>query len=176
MTLATVVAVLTVLVGGQQPASAIATHSGSSACSVTSPNHHAAPNGSDPMPNGMAQTWHGNHSIGTNLWPDGTIVFKPGGPGFVLSDGALQMKFLWLKAPGTHLTVSGQRLDGTSAPLRADIDTQFDAKGFQPSYLIFPTAGCWRVSATAGGETLMFVTSVVKIGDGPAALPNARND
>ena len=65
------------------------------------------------MPSGMAQTWYGNDSVGTNLWPDGAVVFKPGGPGFVLADGALRMKFFWLKAPGAHLTVSGQRLDGT---------------------------------------------------------------
>lgn len=119
------------------------------------------------MPGGMTQAWHGNDSVGTGLWPDGTVIFKPGGPGFVLSDGALRMKFFWLKAPGAHLIVSGQRLDGTATALRADIDSQFDGKGFQPSYLIFPSPGCWRVNATAAGETLSFVTSVVKIGEGP---------
>ena len=173
MTLPLVVAVLTAAIGGspQQPGfrAADAASGTVSACAVTAPNHHAAPAGSDPMPQGAALTWHGNDSVGTNLWPDGTIVFKPGGVGFVLPDGALQMKFFWLKAPGAHLTVTGHRLDGASDTLRADLDRQFDPRGFQPSYLIFPTPGCWQVNATTGGETLTFVTSVVKIGAGPAA-------
>jgi len=43
--------------------------------------------------------------------------------------------------------------------------------GFQASYLIFPTPGCWEVNAQAGereDSRLTFVTKVVKIGDGPA--------
>jgi len=166
MTLLLFVAMLTVVLGSPQQAGSSTTVT---PCPVTAPNHHAAPTGSDPMPPGAAQTWHGNDSVGTNLWPEGKILFKPGGVGFVLSDGALQMKFLWLKAAGAHLTVSGRRLDGSSGALRADIDPQFDPRGFQPSYLIFPTPGCWQVDATTGGETLTFVTSVVKIGAGPAA-------
>ena len=167
MTLPLIVALVMAALGNPQqsgPSAPVAP----SPCRVTAPNHHAAPQGSDPMPPGAAQTWYGNDSVGTNLWSDGAIVFKPGGSGFVLSDGALQMKFFWLKAPGAHLTVSGHRLDGSSSPLRADIDRQFDPQGFQPSYLIFPTPGCWQVDATAGAETLTFVTSVVKIGAGPA--------
>ena len=169
MTLAVVAMLAALVVSQQQPTSATPATSSASTCPVSTPNRHAAPTGSDPMPAGMAQTWHGNDSVGTNLWPDGTIVFKPGGPGFVLPDGALQMKFLWLKAPGARLALSGQRVDNPSTALRADIDHQFDARGFQPAYLIFPTAGCWRVNATTGGETLTFVTSVVKIGERPAA-------
>lgn len=29
---------------------------------------------------------YGNDALVTGLWPEGTVVFKPGGPGFVLAD------------------------------------------------------------------------------------------
>jgi hypothetical protein len=43
--------------------------------------------------------------------------------------------------------------------------------GFQPSYLIFPTPGCWEVTALVGAHEdskLTFVTNIVKIGEGPS--------
>ena len=50
----------------------------------------------------------------------------------MLADGALRMKFFWLKGPGTHLTVEGHRLDDASIVLRSVIDPQFDSQGQQP--------------------------------------------
>ena len=137
-------------------------------CPVTQPNHHAAPKGSEGLAAGMAVNWYGNDAVGTDLWPDGAVTFKPGGAGTVLADGSLRMKFYWLKAPGTRLTVEGHRVDDKSVLLRSVIDHQFDAQGQQPSYLIFATPGCWSVTAHAGAESLSFVTSVVKVGDGSA--------
>ena len=134
------------------------------ACPATPPNRHAVPDRSDQMPPGSAAFWHGNSSVGTTLWPDGVVVFKPGGPGAVLPDGALRMKFYWLKKPDVRLTVTGHRLDKKSVALRAELNHEFDKQGGQPSYLIFPTPGCWTVTATAGKETLSFVTAVTKIG------------
>ena len=84
-------------------------------------------------------------------------MFKPGGPGTVLPDGALRMKFFWLKTAGLPLSISGHRVDKTSLVLRSEVSREFDHRGFQPSYLIFPTVGCWRVTATAGRETVSFV-------------------
>jgi hypothetical protein len=43
--------------------------------------------------------------------------------------------------------------------------------GFQASYLIFPTPGCWAVTAQIGerdDSRLTFVTKVVKFGKGPS--------
>ena len=137
-------------------------------CPVTAPNHHAAPLRSDPIP-GSGSGWHGNTSVGTFLWTDGKVVFRPGGPGFVLADGSLKMKFFWLKTAGTRLAVSGHRLDDPAVTLRWEMSQAYDPKGFQPSYLIFATPGCWKVTATAGAETLEFVTDVVKIGAGPTS-------
>jgi hypothetical protein len=131
-------------------------------CPVTTPNRHAPPTGSEPMPPGSAPLWHGNSFLGTALWPQGRVVFRPDGPGTVLPDGALRMKFFWLKRPGVALKVSGHRLDDAAVQLRAEVNGEFTPQGIQPSYLIFSTPGCWRVTATAGAETLSFITSVVK--------------
>ena len=137
-------------------------------CPVTAPNHHAPPVGSEPLPPGAAPFWHGNSSVGTSLWPEGRVVFRPDGPGAVLTDGALRMKFLWLKRRGLPAHITGHRLDDNSVHLRAEVREEFTPQGIQPSFLIFPTPGCWLVTATVGSDTLSFVTAVIKIGNGPA--------
>jgi hypothetical protein len=136
------------------------------ACPVTSPNHHAPPTGSEPLPPGAASLWYGNASVGTALWPDGRVVFRPGGAGTVLPDGRLQMKFFWLKRPGLAMRVAGSRVDDASVRLGAEVSDAFTPEGMQPSLLIFATPGCWRVTATVGAEALTFVTEVVKVGQG----------
>jgi hypothetical protein len=83
------------------------------------------------MPPGAARLWHGNSSLGTALWPDGKVVFKPGGPGTVLADGALRMKFLWLKTPGMSMTISGHRVDDPSVVLRSEVSHEFDNQGVE---------------------------------------------
>lgn len=153
-------AALSVTLSGAQPTPA-------GDCPVTAPNHHAPPVGSDSLPPGAAPFWYGNSSLGTSLWPEGRVVFRPDGPGAVLSDGSLRMKFFWLKRPGLPLHVSGHRVDDNSVQLRAQVNSEFTAQGMQPSHLIFPTPGCWRVTAKVGSEMLSFVTAVIKIGDGP---------
>ena len=40
-------------------------------------------NGQGTFLEGMSPDLHGNALISTGLWPDGTVVFRPGGPGFV---------------------------------------------------------------------------------------------
>jgi hypothetical protein len=57
-------------------------------CQVTSPNGVPA-RGEQP-----SLFIHGNNALSVVLdWPDGTVTFRPGGPGFVLADGSLSMKF-----------------------------------------------------------------------------------
>jgi hypothetical protein len=98
------------------------------------------------------------------LWSKGTVVFKKGGVGQVLADGTLQMKFFWLLAVDGPLTIEGRRLDGDAPRLRSAMPGGFVGRGFQPSYLLFPTTGCWEVTAKANGSTLTFVTRVVTDG------------
>jgi hypothetical protein len=47
----------------------------------------------------------------------------------------------------------------------------FEAQDIQPTFLIFPTTGCWEVTGRIGEHRVTFVLSVVKIGDGPARVP-----
>jgi hypothetical protein len=94
---------------------------------------------------------------------DGTVVFKPGGVGFVLSDGALSMKFGWERAVRGPLRISGRRLDESAPPLRSHIPSGYGETGFQATALIFPTPGCWEVTGRVGDEILTFVTRVVKV-------------
>jgi hypothetical protein len=104
------------------------------------------------------------------LWPNGTVVFRPGGPGFVTRDGGLGMKFGWTRGVPGQLNVSGRRLDGVAPPLTIEVNDGHGDVGFQASYLIFPTPGCWEVTARVGEDVhsrIAFTTNVVKLGDGP---------
>jgi len=101
------------------------------------------------------------------LWPDGTIEFKPGGAGFVTQNGALGMKFGWMRGVSGELKITGHRLDGEAPPLRSQVPAGYGDRGFQATYLIFPTPGCWEVTGHVGDSSVTFVTKVVKIGNGP---------
>jgi len=117
-----------------------------------------------PPPGGKR---YGNDVLQTGLYPEGKVVFRPGGPGWVLSDGALSMKFWWWRLRKGDLTFVGKRLDAPGPPLRADVPCCYSETGFQAVGLIFPTPGCWEVTGRVGGGSLTFVTLVEKIGDGP---------
>jgi hypothetical protein len=88
-------------------------HSGSFTCPVTTPNgqqYGDQPEGGN----------HGNEFLVTGLWPYGKVIFEPGGPGSVLKDGSLEMKFWWWRRVKGQLTFEGRRLDGPqlhSAPM-----------------------------------------------------------
>ena len=134
-------------------------------CDVTVPNGVVA---------GTTEPQRGSYgnallSVGPfGLWAGGTVVFKPGGAGFVLPDGALSMKFGWMRAIPGKLNVSGRRIDSEAPALRSDIPCCYDATGFQASALIFPTPGCWEVTGRVGTASLTFVTLVQRIGEGPS--------
>jgi hypothetical protein len=148
---------------GAQPSPQASTH-----CNVT------APNGIVAGQSERQERSYGNAQLSVGpfgLWPDGTVVFRPGGPGFVTRDGALGMKFGWTRGVRGKLKVTGRRLDETGPSLRLETNDGYGDIGFQASYLIFPTPGCWEVTAQVGeheGSKITFVTKVVKIGEGPS--------
>ncbi len=129
-------------------------------CEVTRPNGR----GPIQTPN----NFYGNGLLAVDLWPNGTIVFRPGGGGFVNRDGSLGIKFAWWRGVQGKLTVDGRRLD-TSIASHPRVESQPDdyPEAWLPSYLIFPTPGCWEVTGRIGEASLTFVTRVIKIGDGP---------
>lgn len=128
------------------------------------------PNGFSPPGEHWASKGYGNGALWTSLWTDGTIVFRPGGPGFVSADGALKMKQpWWRRSLEGELLIEGRRLDGSAPPLRYEqLGIAESPLGLNPSYLIFPTPGCWEVTGRVGNDSLTFVTRVVKIGEGPS--------
>jgi hypothetical protein len=124
----------------------------SSACAVTDPRGEI----------------YGNDSLAFVLPPNGTFVFRPGGPGFVDADGALGIKVGGEFRKRGTLLLSGRRLDGAAAPARAYIPRSYDNYvGGMSLYLVFPTPGCWEITGTLAGERLAFIVNVQKIGDGP---------
>ena len=125
-------------------------------------------NGQGTFLEGLSPDRHGNAMISTGLWPDGTVVFRPGGPGFVATDGALSMKWGWYRGVRGQLRIEGRRLDEPASPLRAEIPAGYGDFGFQSSALIFPTPGCWEVTGHVGTASLTFVTLVHRIGEGPS--------
>ena len=137
-------------------------------CNVT------VPNGIMPGSVRPQKGIYGNRLLAVGpfgLWPDGTVIFKSGGPGFQTRDGFLVMKFGWTLGSAGKLQVTGRRLDGQAPSLRASIGNSIDPPNFKPSYLIFPTPGCWEVNAQISDvedSKLTFVTRVVKIGEGPS--------
>jgi hypothetical protein len=134
-------------------------------CKVTKPNDIAA---------GVEQAAPGSYgnrevSVGPfGLWPDGTIVFKPGGAGFITRNGSLGMKFGWMRGVSGELRITGHRLDAEAPPLRSEVPGGYGDRGFQATYIIFPTPGCWEVTGSVGQSSVRFVTKVVKIDRGPS--------
>ena len=111
---------------------------------------------------------HGDAGLSTIVFPDGEVVFKPGGPGFVTSDGALGMKFPWQRGVRGKLVITGRRLDAEAPALRSEVNNGYGDIGFQASYVIFPTPGCWEVTGHVADASVTFVTRVTKIGEGPS--------
>ena len=63
-------------------------------------------------------------------------------------------KIGWFRSEGSpwgRLRVSGSRLDGDAAPLKAQIPASYPFReGFQSSALTFSTPGCWQIIAHVG--------------------------
>lgn len=169
-----VVAFLIVAVAMCAPMSAQLLPQADAPCNVT------APNGVVPGISERREGSHGNALLSVHgVWPNGTVIFRPGGSGFVTRDGALGMKFGWTRGVRGKLRVTGRRLDETAPPLRLEANDGYGDIGFQASYLIFPTPGCWEVTAQVGereDSKIVFVTKVLKIGEGPSWRRDPSNN
>lgn len=92
--------------------------------------------------------------------PDGS---PRGAWAFVQRDGWIRTKLGWFTSRGIP-RVTGRRVDGTGRGLRADVGSRsYTSSGaFYPSLLYFPSFGCWRITATAGGARLSAVVDVTR--------------
>jgi hypothetical protein len=110
---------------------------------------------------------HGNAAIRVSLWPQGKLVAGPlpdgGSLAVIQPDGSIDAKLGWWRGVEGKLAIAGRRLDGPAPPLRAHIPDGYGVSGgFQPTGVIFPTGGCWKVTGTVGGDSLSFVVNVIK--------------
>jgi len=106
---------------------------------------------------------YGNGRLWVGVWPEGSVVFKRGGPGRIHPDGSLSMKFPWWRAVRGRLTISGRRTDAEAKTLTARIPDGYGEIGFQSTMITFPSEGCWEVTGQAGDASLTFVTRVVRL-------------
>ena len=111
---------------------------------------------------------YGTNSISVGVWSDGVVPFFEGGHGFRTPDGAMGTKFGWRRGVAGQLSIEGRRRDAPAPPLRAQIPPGYGDTGFQPSYLIFPTVGCWEVTGQVGNARLTVVMFVTLAGNGPS--------
>ena len=133
----------------------------------------SAPNGSLPPGEQMASAdYLGNGKLWTVLWPDGQVVFEPGGTGEIRPDGSLAMKFPFWRGEGVvgDLLIYSERLDGDGSPVAGEIPEGYGDGGFQAAALVFPSAGCWPVTAGVGDEAPTFTTQVVLAAMGDEGL------
>ncbi|HEU0336488.1 MAG TPA: hypothetical protein VFR43_08030 [Gaiellaceae bacterium] len=109
----------------------------------------------------------GTSRIAVALPPHATFVAVPEGqPGgaFRQANGWIRTKVGWWAASGAP-RVTGRRIDGPARPLRADVGPLSHAVpggDFYPSYLFFPSGGCWRLTAVSGAARLAAVVRVVE--------------
>lgn len=65
----------------------------------------------------------------------------------------------WFRPEGATLEITGRRLDAKAPPLDAHVPCCYPTR-FQATGLIFPTEGCWEVTAQAEDSRLSFVVWV----------------
>lgn len=133
------------------------------------------PNGKSPPGRQPADFYLGNEdgALFTILWPGGKVIFTPSGPGFKKPDGSLIMKWSWYRTIPGDVVIGGKRLDASSPPIPTLVlrgsEDGYGETGFQPTALLFPSQGCWEITARVGDASLSFVTLAIRISFDPAA-------
>ena len=110
----------------------------------------------------------GNAGLRVQLgWPKGTLaagILPDGGSrATVEDDGSIHAKLGWWRGVAGTLRVAARRLDSSAPPLGADVPAGYGRRGFQPTGLVFPTAGCWRVVGRVGEARLTYDVSVTRL-------------
>jgi hypothetical protein len=132
-----------------------------SACAGAEDNTCPAtvPNGATPQGESQSDLHHGNGELFVALWPEGRIIFEPGGPGEIREDGSLAMKFPWWRGDGIvgQLEITGRNRSGDGPPIEAIIPDGYGDTGFQSTAIVFPSEGCWEITGRAGEAELTVI-------------------
>ena len=98
---------------------------------------------------------YGTQRLWTFLPRDGVLRLRRDG------DGTLFDKLAWIpdRDRGLKLTVSGRRLDGPQRLRVLGVHWGYSStgKGSWASAVVFPKAGCWRITGRAAPPTLSYV-------------------
>jgi hypothetical protein len=132
-------------------------------------------NGSAP-PGEAGGDHHGNGRLWTALNRDGTFtVAAESDPDYLDADGAIAVdgvlgpdgsvgiKAPWWRGPGVRgrVRIRAHRLDAPAPDVDRTIPPSgYGLTGFQATGLRLPSTGCWRVTGSAGGSRLTFVTLI----------------
>ncbi len=122
------------------------------------------PNGSKPPRQPRNVTWHGNGLLWAAwLNPDGIYAVPPE---HVNPDGSIATKLYWATSPPQRApTISGQRVDASAPPLRMlGANMGSFSSAINPSWatpVVFPTPGCWRVTARVRDVSLTYAVDVL---------------
>jgi hypothetical protein len=112
---------------------------------------------------------YGNSRLRAVIWPRGHLVagILPGGGSFatINRDGSITAKLGWWRAIPGRLTIRGRRLDAPAPPLWASVPAtqNYGPTGFIPTFVTFPTTGCWKVTGKQGSAHITFVVNVTKV-------------
>lgn len=101
----------------------------------------------------------------TELSPEGMVFFRPGFLGHIHPDGSLEISWPWFRTIKGEIVIEGRRLDAEAPPmpqviLRGRLNG-YGETGIHPSTLIFPSEGCWELTASVGETTLTFITQII---------------
>jgi hypothetical protein len=133
-------------------------------CILTLPTRYARPTATQSA----AGFNYGNAGLRVQLgWPNGRLaagILPDGGSrATVEEDGSIHAKLGWWRGVPGKLRITGRRLDAAAPPLDAHVPAGYGPRGFQPTGLVFPTVGCWRVVGQVGDARLTFVVKVSKL-------------
>ena len=145
--------------------------SGSSApltCPVTTapnpPFVPPAPYTSTPYPDNpnIRDFWYGSPDLWTFLPEGGTFAATNGGGNVSFRMIWLSKDFDWQNQSQQPVSISGLRLDGPSAPLKASVNgaSSADFHSHMLAGIDVPTAGCWKITGSYNGTTLSLVIRV----------------
>jgi hypothetical protein len=128
-------------------------------CAVTFPNRKNPPESASSALPPVPPAFHGNGKLWVKFWPFGVIVASPR---VIQADGSIAIKLPWWRNVNGALTITGVRVDAHAPPITSDVPAGYGNRGFQPSDVVFPTQGCWRVTGRVASAALTFVVLVVK--------------